>query len=215
MSIPEGRGRAPQQSDLPPIPILNIPDNAASLSTIRELGIWTPDPNAQLAALLALPRDKLHEASLVLTYLLTQADLLERLLDVAIAVLDTKDGNTDLEENNDLEDDSSSDLEDDQADREEDDPAEHDDDDTDDAYEDVPTKGWFTTPSGTAYVSDFQKAIGDGKPGDPVDAEVDVASPIFPGNLPRGSAEQFAALDASRAAGWEHDDFEDCGSDGS
>jgi hypothetical protein len=64
-------------------------------------------------------------------------------------------------------------------------------------------------------VSDFQKAIGDGKPGDPVDTEVDVTSPIFPDNLPRGSAAKFAALDASRAAGWEHDDNEDRGGDGS
>lgn len=60
-------------------------------------------------------------------------------------------------------------------DAEDDDPAEHDDDDTDNAYEDVPTTMWFATPSGTASVADFQRAISDGKPGNPEDAEEDDA----------------------------------------
>ena len=82
-------------------------------------------PNAQLAALLAMPRDQLHSATLVLTYLLTEPALLERVLDVVIAVLDTKDGNTDLEPSNDLED-VADDTEQDDSDREPDDEGDDD-----------------------------------------------------------------------------------------
>jgi hypothetical protein len=60
----------------------------------------------------------------VLTYLLTQSGLLERVLDVVIAVLDTKGGDLDIEqddpteENGDAEDDRSNDYEQDNADLE-------------------------------------------------------------------------------------------------
>jgi hypothetical protein len=121
MSKHEDRGRAPRR-----IPILNIPGNSDSLSAIvHDLGYAAPDPNAQLAALLAMPRDQLHSATLVLTYLLTEPALLERVLDVVIAVLDTKDGNTDLEPSNDLED-VADDTEQDDSDREPDDEGDDD-----------------------------------------------------------------------------------------
>jgi hypothetical protein len=156
MSDHNDRGRAPR--DRSPIPVIDLPGNAFPFADIPELGAE------------ALPATTLQHL------LDLDADALEAAVEIAIRILDARQGDIDIEEDDPAEDNADregidDDREQDDADDEEDDHGEEDD-----------------------------------APEDDDSDEADPDSPAFPGNLWPGSEDRKRAWQAISAGGSEDDD---------